>query len=458
LIQTYIERHTRTLLIVVLLISVLLRLAASIYLGDQVESLPGTNDQLSYHNLALRVLLGHGFSFGEPWWPHTAANAPTAHWSFLYTFYLTLVYALFGPHPLAARLIQALLVGVLHPYLIYRIGKRLFGAPVGLFAAALTAIYTYFIYYSAVLMTEPFYILCVLASLWAAMQLGDHFSARLDQKPASGSFGAKCVFLGLSLAAAVLLRQLFLLFIPILFVWLWLANRRRINRELIAAALVSGALVAALILPFTLYNRSRFETFVLLNTNSGYVLFWANHPIYGTHFIPILPPEMGSYQDLIPKDLLGLDEAALDQALMKRGVQIIVDDPRRYILLSISRIPAFFMFWPSRDSELISNISRVGGFGLFLPFMLYGLVRSFFPRRPVPPLSLGSPVLLVYVFILFYTLIHLLTWALVRYRLPVDALLLVFAGLAFFDLAAWIDKRSSRSPKNRQPEASVGLS
>lgn len=455
MIHTYLERHTRTLLIAVLALSVLLRLAAAVYLGDQVESLPGTNDQLSYHNLALRVLNGHGFSFAEPWWPFTAANAPTAHWSFLYTFYLALVYAVFGPHPLAARLIQALLVGVLHPYLVYRIGRRLFGAPVGFFAAAFTAIYTYFVYYSAVLMTEPFYIVCVLASLWAAIRVGDHFSDRLDQKPAAGSFGMKTLFLGLSLAATALFRQLFLLFIPVLFIWLWLANRRRVNRELITSALVSGALVAALILPFTLYNRSRFETFVLLNTNSGYVLFWANHPIYGTRFIPILPPEMGTYQDLVPKDLRRLDEAALDQALLRRGVQFIVDDPGRYILLSISRIPVFFMFWLSSDSELISNISRVGGFGLFLPFMLYGLARSFFPRRPVPPLSLASPVLLIYIFILFYTLVHLLSWALIRYRLPVDALLLIFAGLAFSDLAAWMDKKLSPPKKNGHPEAGV---
>jgi hypothetical protein len=30
--------------------------------------------------------------------------------------------------------------------------------------------------------------------------------------------------------------------------------------------------------------------------------------------------------------------------------------------------------------------------------------------------------------------IHLLSWALIRYRLPVDAVLIVFAGLAFVDL------------------------
>jgi hypothetical protein len=80
------------------------RIAAALYLGNQVVDLPGTFDQISYNKLALRVLDGYGFSFGETWWPVTAAGAPTAHWSFLYTFFLVGVYFLFGANPLAARL------------------------------------------------------------------------------------------------------------------------------------------------------------------------------------------------------------------------------------------------------------------------------------------------------------------------------------------------------------------
>ena len=71
------------ILIAILLLSILLRLGATFYLGDVIEILPGTYDQVSYHNLALRLLDGHGFTFGELWWPVTSANAPTAHWSYL---------------------------------------------------------------------------------------------------------------------------------------------------------------------------------------------------------------------------------------------------------------------------------------------------------------------------------------------------------------------------------------
>ena len=109
---------------------------------------------------------GHGFTFGETWWPITQAGAPTAHWSFLYTLYLVAIYALFGPHPLAARLIQVVITGLLQPFLAYKIGKHLFSETVGLVSAGLTAIYAYFIYYDATLMTEPFFITLVLGGLY----------------------------------------------------------------------------------------------------------------------------------------------------------------------------------------------------------------------------------------------------------------------------------------------------
>jgi 4-amino-4-deoxy-L-arabinose transferase-like glycosyltransferase len=417
----------RRILIMTLIVSVILRCITALFLGNQVVQLPGTADQLSYHSLALRVLQGYGFSFGQTWWPLTQANAPTAHWSFLYTGYLVLIYALFGPNPLVARLVQAVLVGLLHPYLAYLIGRRLFGNAVGLATAILTSVYTYFVYYSATLMTESFYITAILGGIYLAL--------RIAEPGISTRFPLKMAFLlGLTLGLAVLLRQLFLLFVPFLFLWLlWAGGRRKIG-----VVLLAGLVIGALILPITLYNASRFDRFVLLNTNAGYALFWGNHPIYGTHFESILPREMGSYQELIPEELRHLDEAALDQALLRLGIQFIVEDPVRFGLLSLSRIPAYFMFWPTSDSGLVSNFSRVSSFGLMLPFMLYGLWISLKRIGSALFQSPPAPILLLLLFISIYTLIHLLSWALIRYRLPVDAVLLIFAGLGIIEVAVRI--------------------
>ena len=440
------------ILVIIIGVSISLRVGAALYMGNQVVELPGTADQVSYHSLALRVLEGHGFSFADAWWPVTAAGAPTAHWSYLYTFYLVFIYWIFGPNPLIARLIQAVLVGLLHPYLAYLIGQRAFNSAIGLAAAGLSAVYIYFIYYAGTLMSEPFYITSLLASLYLAMLLPSQKQNGLGDDSVRKRYLLEVLF-GITLGVTVLLRQLYLLVIPFLFIWLFLAEHKSNIFLSLRSIFASCLILIVMVIPFTIYNYIRFDQFVLLNTNSGYAFFWGNHPIHGTGFIPILPS--ATYRKLIPEELRDLNEAALDKALLQRGIEFVIEDPVRYFDMSISRIPAYYKFWPSGDSSLISNFSRVASFGLCLPFMMYGVVKSFGFYKQISVLDfVGSPLMLLFLVISVYSTIHLLTWALIRYRLPVDAILLVFAGISIIDIYIHLSKyfvmKNSVSVSERQ--------
>lgn len=427
-------------LVLIVLASVLLRVASALAQGDHVAILPGIDDQISYHSLAVRVLTGHGFSFGSNWWPATRAGEPTAHWSFLYTLYLAGVYLLVGVHPLVARLIQAVAVGILQPLLTMRLGTRLFGKRVGLIAAAISAVYVYFFYYGGALMTESFYIVAILWTLDLVLGLAQTDEAPDLRRPSTWK---PWLALGLTIGVATLLRQLILFMVPILFLWLLVVRGRRLRqngiallaglRPTILGLAFSVGVVVLLIIPWTIRNYHAFGMFVPLNTNSGYVFFWGNNPIYGTNFIPILSDE--EYQRLIPDNLRSLNEAALDQALLRQGIGFVVDDPGRYVLLSISRAKAYFEFWPSSDSGLASNLGRCLSFGVFLPFMLVGLFLSVRDRdeENVPR---WSARVLMYLFMVAYAMIHLLSWALIRYRLPIDALLVIFAARTLDPLLA----------------------
>ena len=459
-------------LIFIILISISLRVVAAFYLGDQVGPLPGTYDQVSYDRLAQRVLEGNGFTFDELWWPYTEPGEPTAHWSFLYTLYLAAVYSVVGYHPLVARLIQAVLAGALMPWLVYRLGSRHFDERVGLVASAVMACYAYFVYYAATLMTENFYITGILLILDIAGQLG-----RAGESPASA--GRQGLILGLALGVTVLLRQLFLLFIPFLFLWLlWRSYRFQTGREgpglrtrnkeafggatsrdrarainlrnkpvvrMMGILLTATVILLAAIAPWTVRNYLAFNRFVLLNTNAGFAFFWGNHPVHGQNF-PAHLPDWDSYIRLIPPELLSLDEAELDQALLKRGLGFIQDDPRRYLMLSISRLDEYFMFWPSAESGLISNVSRVFSFGLLWPLMAYGLIAHV--RR-----SLSSELSVLYLFVVIYTTIHLLSWSLIRYRLPVDAVLIIFAGATLVQIQTKLAQRQVKIQQIQIPKA-----
>lgn len=419
--MTKLLQQPKRLLVIVLALSVFLRVIFALYIGNEMTVLPGTNDQLSYHNLGLRLIAGFGFSFGEPWWPLTAANEPTAHWSFLYSLMVAAFYKLLGPNPLVIRLFQAVVVGILQPYLAYLLGRRIFNEWVGLLAALFTAVYIYFIYYTVTLMTEPFYIVGIMASLYLTILM-----AQSEKKHVM----KYALLLGVILGATILLRQLYMLIVPFQLLWLMWARYKNHGRVPIAESIMAGIVIVAMILPFTYYNYERFNRFVLLNTNSGYAFYVGNHPVYGTNFVPILD----DYTPLIPEDLAlsELDEAGLDQEFLKRGIQFVVEDPGRYVLLSLSRIPIYFTFWPSADSGMISNLSRIGSFGILLPFMVYGLILALYRNWSWSLLSHPMTLLLVLAFI--YTAIHVLTWTLIRYRLPVDAVMVIFAGVGVVDL------------------------
>jgi hypothetical protein len=56
-------------------------------------------------------------------------------------------------------------------------------------------------------------------------------------------------------------------------------------------------------------------------------------------------------------------------------------------------------------------------------------------------------VALLLLFVLFYSLLHILTWAMTRYRLPVDAALLPFAALGVQTCARWLGRQASKDNK-----------
>jgi hypothetical protein len=468
-------RQWLALLIVIIGVSVLLRLGMALFLGNEIEELRGgTFDQISYDTLAIRVSEGYGFTFEREWWPATRGGEPTAHWSYLYVLTLAGIYRLIGHFPVAVRLLQALLVGVLTPWLVFRIGRRTFSRNAGLVAAAISAVYAYFIMYGASLMTEALYIVSILWSIDVTMRLAAKITSIAPE--ASQDTNRRWLLLGLELGLAItlalLLRQVIMAFVAALLLWLfWITWRRASIRSVLAPLAVTLVTVALLLTPVIVRNYRAFGRIMALNSNAGFAFFWSNHPIYGTRFESVLSPSHGvTYQELIPSELLDLDEAALDRALLKRGLDFIREEPSRYILLSLSRIPVYFLFWPKDDSTLLSNIARLLSFALFLPAMIYGSVlsvrRILLSKEEKLPDQRGASendrtglrfeyVLLLFAFVLLYSFIHIVSWANVRYRLPVDAVLIVFAGYGLWDIYLRLRQKRSKSISAKTPSSDL---
>ncbi|MCB0254172.1 MAG: hypothetical protein KDI55_10600 [Anaerolineae bacterium] len=434
-----------------LLLSITFRIGVALYLGNIVDAPQLLTDQRAYHRLGVRLAEGYGFSFAENNYPFTPANTPTSHWSFLQSLFVAGVYSVFGAHPLAARLVEAVLGGLLLPLMVFRLARRVFPAiqpgtvrlggvryqipdTLPLLSAFLAATYLYFVLYAATLMTETFYIVALLWSLERAM-------AVVDRWRVAASFRLReVVALGIALGLATLFRQSILPWIAVLFAWLlWAGYRTHALRYSLLAISISALILSALVLPFTIRNYTVYDEFLLLNSNAGYAMYSSQHPMHGTSFQEFNAPP-------VPPELAGLNEAQLDRELMRRGIGFVLDEPGRYLLLSLSRVRDYFEFWPSSDTTLLHNIGRVGSFGLLLPFMLYGLWVSIrqqleverAPKRrsrfaTLSHISISNQGLL-YLFVISYSLLHIFTWAFPRYRLPVDSVLILFAALGITDI------------------------
>ncbi len=422
---------------VILIFSVVVRVGVALYYGNW---LPLEQDEYSYATLGLRLATGHGYTFDRPWYPFISAETPTAHWSFLYTAFVAAVFSLVGFRPVVVRLVGALTGGLLLPWMTARLARRLFPhrPRTPLVTALVAACYAFFVLYSARIMTETFYIVALLWSLERALALSEDFAAgRPGRNAALG--------LGVGLGLAALLRQAILPWVPILFLWLVVnvltgerVSRRTFLRVHMLMLAISGAVLLAFILPWTYRNYRVYGDFLLLNSNTGYAMYSAQHPLHGTDFQAFAAAPL-------PEELMaeGWTEAEWDRELMARGIGFVLEEPGRYLRLSLSRVADYFEFWPTNTSRL-HNAGRLLSFTLYLPFMLYGLYlgSKAAPRRNDEHLRghtsrirryasrLTQPVTLLYTFMLFYSALHIFTWAMSRYRLPIDAVAMPFVALA----------------------------
>lgn len=411
----------RNYLLVILAFAFLVRLATAIWLGDKMEVLPagGTHDQVSYDMLAHRLATGHGFTFPTRWYPWIEPDTVTSYYSGTMVLHLAAIYYVFGYHPLIARIFYTLL-GTWICYFVYRIGNRISGTRAGLLAATSAAGYAYLILYSAALLTETPFIFFLLLAIDTTFTL----LLQDDVK--------HWVLLGIALAGTILFRMAVLPFVVLLLLWIFYNHQTHKLPLKIWQYLIPVGIIIIAVLPWAVRNYILFDRFMLLESQFGHVFWNSNHPERDLEFeVAWVAP--------IPTELANLNEVDLTNELARQGIQNVLSDPLRFLLLTLNRIKVFFMFWPSADSSPISNLARVLSFGVFLPFMLYGLLIS---------LRQWKKCLILYLFLVIHLGVYLISWVMIRYRIPADTVLLVFAGLGLSDLydrgQRWVTSQRAR--------------
>jgi hypothetical protein len=416
-------------------------------------------DSVAYHYGA--NILADGKGFLDPLrYEFSGLKFPSAAHPPLYVVYLA-AWSLVGLksalwHRLASCLLGAATVG-----LVGLLGRRLAGDRAGLVAALLAAAYPHLWLNDAALLSETAAAFAVVLAMLAVL--------RFREQPSL----ARTWQLGGALALAVLGRAELLTLIPLIALPLVLAARNLTNRDRLVRLGAVGVAALVLIGPWVGYNLTRFEKPVLLSNGLGATLlggacdaafygpnigYWAYCP-GATDAARIPPPPAATLArwNAQPKSAKTVaeqhaylrryftgapDESQNDVTARNEATAYIKAHKKQFVLVVAARIGRIWnVFRPGQNATLDGLVEgrglaqarvALGAFYLYGAFAIVGLVSLRRRRQPIWPYLLLAGVV---------TFTAAISFAVQRYRIPIDA---VLPALAAVGIDALLRARTAR--------------
>jgi 4-amino-4-deoxy-L-arabinose transferase-like glycosyltransferase len=334
----------------------------------------------------------------------------------LYSYFLALIYLLFGHNLYIARFVQMIL-GVLTLFLIYLITKRVFGKVAGFTALVIAVLYNMFVLHEGLLLIAALATFLNALSLFLLLRTEDGVSYR------------NVALAGIAIGLSALARANILLFVPFIFVWMLLTERRTQN-----AILNFGFLCLTILLtisPATMMNYISSKRFILISTNGPGNLWIGNNENADGKFANYAPPP-----DLAKR----LAEIG-DRAYIEDVIRFVKEKPADFIRLLFRK---FLLFWGAfevannMNYEQIKSYSPVMrlpiflGFGTVIPFALLGIFLS----------AKNRSALLLHLFLFSFMVATLIFFVLARYRISALPGFIPFAGFGVISLYKKIREKS----------------
>jgi len=375
--KTAYRTSARKALLVVVILGLACRLAAAVFLPDQ---------SAYWADIAAYRLLGHTF------W--TTGEYPSPIYMPLYPI-IAGISEMRWPILLIDIALSTALI-----WLIYRLTAVMFAdSAAAVLAALMVALHPQFVAFAVLGLTEPLFI-----TLFAAAFL---FWYR-------GNFVVAAICAVLS----ILTRPAIDLLAPILVVYFAIA----IHRLPLAAAAKQLAIYAivycALMTPLWIHNYHAYGMFVRLNLAGGENFYAGNNPHNKSG---------GGLKesDFVTTEFDGIkNPVEREAALFKAGVEYIKSDPLAFLQRMVIKFGRFWRLWPAFDQYskplyvAIYLVTYVPIFIMTLVYLALWGVREFF--RIAPLLMFGG----------YLTLVNIIFVASIRYRMPLEAFMMVLAAVS----------------------------
>ncbi|HEX2456355.1 MAG TPA: hypothetical protein VHI99_21835 [Vicinamibacterales bacterium] len=344
---------------------------------------PLTHDEREYLELAASLQEGHGFTYQRP----AAGTSPQFGRAPGYPLLLAAIGAGSidaSSTPARVKVAQAL-VGAFTVWLIGIIAFRSAGPAAGALAAMIAAIYPPLVWMTVYVLSETVYSAVVISGALLLQKAVD----------STGTDGRGHNTLGLAagalVGAAILIRPVALVFLPLAVLWL-VATRRVV----LAVAFVAAAI--ATVAPWTARNLRVHDRFILVASEGGVTFWTGNHPLATGEGDLAANPDLKRAEIEFRRAHPNLSGDELEPLYYRDALAFIREQPGRWAVLVARK--AFFTLVPIGPSYALHSaryrIASVASYLLLLPFAVAGARRLWrSPRRPTAIFLLAASAMLI---------------------------------------------------------------
>ena len=202
----------------------------------------------------------------------------------------------------------------------------------------------------------------------------------------------------------------------VIFYFLYLNNN---NIKIVFINFIKALVIFIVFLsPWLLFNYSKYNKVVLTNIGTGEVLYLGNNKKNKTGGNNMgVDADFKKYNTGKFKDKLDRDKALLEDS-----IQFILDNPNQFLELSLKK---FIRFWNVFPNNKKLNENTLFKYIIFLSYTPILLMSALWILKNPNLIKKVTPMLL---FILYTTLIHVVSISSIRYRFPIEPILIILSS------------------------------
>lgn len=392
----------KKLCILIFLIALIPRFSWFFIKGRHLDiTVPVGGDSVGYDTLAQNLLTYHQLAF-KP-------GKPTAFREPLYPYFLAGVYAIFGHSYNAARMVQVI-ISAFTCVVVFLLATKLFDKKVALLASFVTCFYPYLIYHSTTIIRETFFTFLLICAVYF-LSVVNISKNRITNTIFSGIFVGLCTLVNSTSMPFVVLSLIILLLI------------KRVKN-----AVIIFFIFLILYFPWIYRNYEVFNTFILGSTAAGDTLYNCSVIPYEVKGTPL--EEVLIKEDKVIQEAQTMPEPEANKFLIQNALRVIRNNPKEFLTRCIKRFLKLYRFYPHpgkgyAHSETLLILASLVSYGTIFPFFVYGLFIS---------LKRIRQYLFLYLPIFSFTLVHTFTWALIRYRLPLEPYIIILGSYGILQI------------------------